>query len=217
VDSFILHKLKARNLEPSETASARILIRRLTFDLTGLPPTPNEIKTFEKEYASDPEHAYEELVDRLLASPRYGERFARHWLDVAKYADTCGYDKDKLRPNAWPYRDYVIRSFNSDKPYDQFIKEQIAGDILYPDTEDGILALGFLAAGPWDFIGHVEVPESKMDGKVARNLDRDDMVSNVFNSFCATTIQCARCHEHKGDPIGQDHYYSLQSIFAAGR
>ena len=109
----------------------------------------------------------------------------------------------------------MIRSFNNDKPYDQFIKEQIAGDILYPDTEDGILALGFLAAGPWDFIGHVEVSESKMDGKVARNLDRDDMVSNVFNSFCATTIQCARCHEHKGDPIGQDHYYSLQSVFAA--
>ena len=215
VDSFIFHKLKAKNLEASETASPRVLIRRLTFDLTGLPPSPNEIKIFQKGYASDPEHAYEELVDRLLASPRYGERFGRHWLDVAKYADTCGYDKDKLRPNAWPYRDYVIRSFNSDKPYDQFIKEQIAGDILYPDTEDGIVALGFLAAGPWDFIGHVEVSESKMDGKVARNLDRDDMVSNVFNSFCATTIQCARCHEHKGDPIGQDHYYSLQSVFAA--
>ena len=215
MDAFILHKLRAKNLEPSETASPRVLIRRLTFDLTGLPPSPSEIKIFEKECRSDPDHAYEELVDRLLASPRYGERFARHWLDVAKYADTCGYDKDKLRPNAWPYRDYVIRSFNDDKPYDQFVKEQIAGDILYPDTADGILALGFLAAGPWDFIGHVEVPESKMDGKVARNLDRDDMVSNVFNSFCATTIQCARCHEHKGDPIGQDHYYSLQSIFAA--
>ena len=215
VDSFILHKLKVKKLEASETASPRVLIRRLTFDLTGLPPSPNEIKKFEEEYSSDPDHAYEELVERLLSSPRYGERFARHWLDVAKYADTCGYDKDKLRPNAWPYRDYVIRSFNNDKPYDQFIKEQIAGDILYPDTEDGILALGFLAAGPWDFIGHVEVSESKTDGKVARNLDRDDMVSNVFNSFCATTIQCARCHEHKGDPIGQDHYYSLQSIFAA--
>jgi hypothetical protein len=215
VDSFILHKLRAKNLEPSETASPRILIRRLTFDLTGLPPTPKEVKAFEKEYVSDPEGAYEELVDRLLDSPRYGERFARHWLDVAKYADTCGYDKDKLRPNAWPYRDYVIRSFNADKPYAQFVKEQIAGDFIYPDSEDGILGLGFLAAGPWDFIGHVEVPESKTDGKVARNLDRDDMVSNVFNSFCATTIQCARCHEHKGDPIGQDHYYSLQSVFAA--
>ncbi len=215
VDSFILHKLKANHLQPSEPAPPRVLIRRLTFDLTGLPPAPKDIRAFQRNYASNPDKAYEELVDRLLASPRYGERFARHWLDVAKYADTCGYDKDKLRPHAWPYRDYVIRSFNEDKPYAQFVKEQIAGDILYPDSEDGILALGFLAAGPWDFIGHVEVPESKLDGKVARNLDQDDMVSNVFNSFCATTIQCARCHEHKGDPIGQDHYYSLQSVFAA--
>ena len=215
VDRFILKKLRAHDLSPGSVASPSVLIRRLTYDLTGLPPSPEEIQGFEKDYSYDPGHAYEELVDRLLSSPRYGERFARHWLDVAKYADTCGYDKDKLRPNAWPYRDYVIRSFNSDKPYNQFIKEQIAGDILYPNTEDGILALGFLAAGPWDFIGHVEVSESKTDGKVARNLDRDDMVSNVFNSFCATTIQCARCHEHKGDPIGQDHYYSLQSVFAA--
>ena len=215
VDRFILRKLRAHELSPGSVASPSVLIRRLTYDLTGLPPNPSEISAFKKEYASDPDHAYEELVDRLLSSPRYGERFARHWLDVAKYADTCGYDKDKLRPHAWPYRDYVIRSFNQDKPYAQFVKEQIAGDFIYSDTEDGSLGLGFLAAGPWDFIGHVEVPESKTDGKVARNLDRDDMVSNVFNSFCATTIQCARCHEHKGDPIGQDHYYSLQSVFAA--
>ena len=215
IDRFVLKELSQRSLDPSREASPLALIRRLTYDLTGLPPNPDEIDAFLFHYAKDGDRAYEQLVDRLLASPRYGERFARHWLDVAKYADTCGYDKDKLRPNAWPYRDYVIRSFNNDKPYDQFIKEQVAGDILYPNTEDGILALGFLAAGPWDFIGHVEVPESKMDGKVARNLDRDDMVSNVLNSFCATTIQCARCHEHKGDPIGQDHYYSLQSIFAA--
>ena len=215
VDRFILKKLRAHDLSPGSVASPSVLIRRLTYDLTGLPPSPQEIQGFEKEYASDPDHAYEELVDRLLSSPRYGERFARHWLDVAKYADTCGYDKDKLRPHAWPYRDYVIRSFNQDKPYAQFVKEQIAGDFIYPHSEDGVLGLGFLAAGPWDFIGHVEVPESKTDGKVARNLDRDDMVSNVFNSFCATTIQCARCHEHKGDPIGQDHYYSLQSVFAA--
>jgi hypothetical protein len=215
VDSFILKALEANHLQPSEPAPPRVLIRRLTFDLTGLPPTPQDIRVFQRNYTSNPDKAYEELVDRLLASSRYGERFARHWLDVAKYADTCGYDKDKLRPNAWPYRDYVIRSFNQDKPYAQFVKEQIAGDFIYPDSEDGILGLGFLAAGPWDFIGHVEVPESKTDGKVARNLDRDDMVSNVLNSFCATTIQCARCHEHKGDPIGQDHYYSLQSVFAA--
>jgi hypothetical protein len=215
IDRFVLKELAQRKLEPSEPASPLALVRRLTYDLTGLPPTPDEISDFETAYAKNADQAYEQLVDRLLASPRYGERFARHWLDVAKYADTCGYDKDKLRPNAWPYRDYVIRSFNEDKPYGQFVKEQVAGDALFPDQPDGILGLGFLAAGPWDHIGHSEVPESKIDGKVARNLDRDDMISNVFNTFCAVTIQCARCHEHKGDPIGQEHYYSLQSIFAA--
>ena len=215
VDRFILAKLKANDLRPSQEASPLALVRRATHDLTGLPPTPQETEEFLEAYGKDSEKAYEALVDRLLASPRYGERFARHWLDVAKYADTCGYDKDKLRPNAWPYRDYVIRSFNEDKPYARFIQEQVAGDALFPDEPDGVLGLGFLAAGPWDFIGHAEVSESKIDGMVARNLDRDDMVSNVFNTFCAVTIQCARCHEHKGDPITQDHYYSLQSVFAA--
>ena len=215
VDRFILAKLKANDLRPSQKASPLALVRRVTHDLTGLPPTPKETEEFLEAYKKNPDKAYEALVDRLLASPRYGERFARHWLDVAKYADTCGYDKDKLRPNAWPYRDYVISSFNEDKPYARFVQEQVAGDALFPNDSDGILGLGFLAAGPWDFIGHAEVPESKIDGKVARNLDRDDMVSNVFNTFCAVTIQCARCHEHKGDPITQDHYYSLQSVFAA--
>jgi hypothetical protein len=215
VDRFILAKLRANGMQPSQEASSLALIRRVTHDLTGLPPTPKETEEFLEACENGQDKAYEALVDRLLASPRYGERFARHWLDVAKYADTCGYDKDKLRPNAWPYRDYVIRSFNEDKPYARFVQEQVAGDALFPDEPDGILGLGFLAAGPWDFIGHVEVPESKIDGKVARNLDRDDMVSNVFNTFCAVTIQCARCHEHKGDPITQEHYYSLQSVFAA--
>ena len=215
IDSFILTKLVENGLKPALQADPIVLIRRLTHDLTGLPPEPEEIRNFLADYRKKPDKAYEALVDRLLASPRYGERFARHWLDVAKYADTCGYDKDKLRPNAWPYRDYVIRSFNEDKPYTRFIKEQVAGDVLYPDTPDGIIGLGFLAAGPWDFIGHVEVPESKIDGKVARNLDRDDMVTNVFNTFCAVTIQCARCHAHKGDPFTQENYYSLQSVFAA--
>ncbi len=215
VDRFILAGLRANDLSPSPKATPLVLIRRLTHDLTGLPPTPRETEEFLEAYEKDPDKSYEALVDRLLASPRYGERFARHWLDVAKYADTCGYDKDKLRPNAWPYRDYVIRSFNEDKPYARFIQEQVAGDSLYPDTPDGILGLGFLAAGPWDFIGHAEVPESKIDGKVARNLDRDDMVTNVFNTFCAVTIQCARCHAHKGDPYTQEHYYSLQAVFAA--
>ncbi|MFN9717867.1 MAG: PSD1 and planctomycete cytochrome C domain-containing protein [Planctomycetota bacterium] len=212
IDGFILKTLKDHGLKPSMEADRRTLIRRLTFDLVGLPPTPEEVDAF----LHDPDPlAYEKLVDRLLASPHYGERWARHWLDVVRYADTCGYDKDKLRPNAWPYRDYVIRSFNDDKPYARFVQEQVAGDVLFPGDPDGILGLGFIAAGPWDFIGHVEVPETKIDGKVARNLDRDDMVTGTLNTFCSVTIQCARCHHHKFDPFTQEHYYSLQSVFAA--
>ena len=212
IDAFILRRLKRQKLSYSKPTDRRTLIRRVTYDLTGLPPTPNEVSQFLKDDSAD---AYEKLVDRLLGSPRYGEHWARHWLDVVKYADTCGYDKDKLRPNAWPYRDYVIRSLNEDKPYSRFVQEQIAGDVLFPGEPDGVLGLGFIAAGPWDFIGHVEVPESKADGKVARNLDRDDMVSNTINTFCSMTIQCARCHDHKFDPFTQRHYYSLQSVFAA--
>ena len=212
VDAFILDQLRRHGLSPNRAAGRAALIRRLSYDLTGLPPAPDEIESFLND--SSPA-AYEKLVERYLASPRYGEHWARHWLDIVKYADTCGYDKDKLRQNAWPYRDYVIRSFNSDKPYRQFVEEQIAGDELYPDSPDGILGLGFIAAGPWDFIGHVEVPESKIDGQVARNLDRDDMVSNTLNTFCSVTIQCARCHDHKFDPFSQEHYYGLQAVFAA--
>jgi hypothetical protein len=212
IDAFVLAKLKEKSLHPSPEADRRTLIRRLTYDLIGLPPTPEEIHAFVSDVS---DNAYEALVERLLASPQSGERWARHWLDVVRYADTCGYDKDKLRPNAWPYRDYVIRSFNDDKPYGRFVEEQVAGDVLYPGNPDGILGLGFIAAGPWDFIGHVEVPESKIDGKVARNLDRDDMVTGTLNAFCSVTIQCARCHNHKFDPFTQEHYYSLQSVFAA--
>jgi Protein of unknown function (DUF1553)/Protein of unknown function (DUF1549)/Planctomycete cytochrome C len=212
IDQFVLAKLDEKRLSHAPPADRRTLIRRLSYDLIGLPPTPEEVAEFVAD--TDP-LAYEKAVDRLLASPRYGERWARHWLDVAKYADSCGYDKDKLRPSAWHYRDYVIRSLNDDKPYARFVQEQIAGDVLFPDDSDGIVALGFIAAGPWDFIGHAEVSESKLDGKVARNLDRDDMVSGVMNTFCSLTVQCARCHNHKFDPITQDHYYGLQAVFAA--
>ncbi|TWU03524.1 Planctomycete cytochrome C [Neorhodopirellula pilleata] len=212
IDKFILDKLNQKELTPSEPADRRTLIRRVTYDLIGLPPTQEQVDQFVND--TDPQ-AYVKLVDRLLGSKHYGERWARHWLDVVKYADTHGYDKDKLRDNAWPYRDYVIRSFNEDKPYSRFVQEQVAGDVLFPGQPDGILGLGFIAAGPWDHIGHVEVPETKIDGKVARNLDRDDMVSNTLNTFCSVTVQCARCHNHKFDPITQDHYYGLQSLFAA--
>ena len=212
IDSFIYENHAKLGLVPTPEASRRTLIRRLYFDLIGLPPTPEQVQAFVK---NDDPNSYEQLVDQLLASKHYGERWARHWLDVAHYADTHGYDKDKPRPNAWPYRDYVIRAFNTDRPYARFVSEQIAGDVLWPNSRNGIVATGFLAAGPWDFIGHAEVPETKIDGRVARNMDRDDMVTSTMNSFCSATVQCARCHHHKFDPIKQEHYYSLQAVFAA--
>src|SRR4051812_5353921 len=212
IDAFVLAKLKEKGLHQSAEADRRTLIRRLYFDLIGLPPTPEEIDAFIGD--KNPK-AYEKLVDRLLASPRYGERWARHWLDVVHYGETHGYDKDQPRPNAWPYRDYVIRSFNGDKAYTRFVQEQIAGDVLFPDTRDGFEALGFISAGPWDLIGHAEVPETKIDGKVARHLDRDDMVATTIQTFNSLTVQCAQCHNHKFDPISQEDYYSLQAVFAA--
>ncbi|OYW13689.1 MAG: hypothetical protein B7Z55_16425, partial [Planctomycetales bacterium 12-60-4] len=212
VDRFVLAMLRDKGLAPSREASRRVLIRRLYFDLIGLPPRPGEIEAFESDQSPD---AYEQLVDRLLNSPQYGERWARHWLDVVHYGETHGYDKDQPRPHAWPYRDYVIRSLNADKPYSQFVREQLAGDVFAPETVDGITALGFIAAGPWDLIGHAEVPETKIDGQIARNLDRDDMVVNTLNTFCSATVQCARCHAHKFDPVSQLDYYRLQAVFAA--
>lgn len=212
IDAFILQKLMQKGLKPSGEADRRTLIRRLMFDLLGLPPTPEEVERF----VNDPDpQAYEKLVDACLSSPRYGERWARHWLDVVHYGETHGYDKDQPRPHAWPYRDYVIRAFNEDKPYGRFIEEQLAGDVLYPDTRDGIEALGFIAAGPWDFIGHAELPETKIDGKIARHLDRDDMVANTINTFQSMTVHCAQCHNHKFDPIPSEDYYRLQAVFAA--
>lgn len=208
IDDFIRAKLTEHGLKPAPASEPRTLIRRLYFDLTGLPPSPVDVE----RYATLP---YEKLVDDLLASPRYGERWARHWLDLVHYGETHGYDKDKPRMNAWPYRDYVIRALNTDKPYARFIEEQIAGDVLYPGTTDGITALGFIAAGPWDLIGHMEVPETKLDGKIARHLDRDDMVQNTMGAFCSLTVGCAQCHYHKFDPISQEDYYSLQAVFAA--
>ncbi len=211
IDLFILEKLAAEKLGPSPEADQRTLIRRLNFDLTGLPPTPDEVERFVRDKSAN---AYEKLVERLLASPRYGERWARHWLDTVHYADTHGYDKDKPRLNAWPYRDYVIRSFNADKNYSRFVQEQLAGDNLFPDEPDGIAALGFIAAGPWDFVGHVELPIEKTDGLIARYNDRDDMVMTTISTFQSLTVHCARCHNHKFDPISQKDYYSLQAVFA---
>jgi hypothetical protein len=211
VDRFILDRLHKEGLAPSPEADRLTLIRRLTYDLTGLPPSQAEVDAF----LSDPsDNAYERLVDRLLGSPRYGERWARYWLDTVHYGETHGYDKDKPRPHAWPYRDYVIRSLNQDKPYSRFVEEQLAGDVLYPDDPDGVVALGFIAAGPWDFVGHVELPETKTDGLIARYNDRDDMVMTTMSTFQSMTVHCARCHDHKFDPITQEDYYGLQAVFA---
>ena len=212
IDAFVRATLAAEAMRPTAAADRRTLIRRLSFDLLGLPPTPEEIDGFVAD--TDPA-AYENLVERMLASPRYGERWARHWLDVVHYGDTHGYDKDKQRPNAWPYRDWVIGAFNADLPWSRFVADQIAGDVLRPDDSGALEATGMLAAGPWDFIGHVEVPETKTDGKIARHLDRDDMVANTIGTFASVTIQCAQCHAHKFDPVSQEDYYSLQAVFAA--
>ncbi|GAB4155740.1 MAG: DUF1553 domain-containing protein [Planctomycetaceae bacterium] len=211
IDAFILQKLRRNRLHPSPQADRRTLIRRLSFDLHGLPPTPQDIQAFLSDRSPN---AYERLVDRLLASPRYGERWGRHWLDVVHYGDTHGFDKDKRRPHAWPYRDYVIRAFNEDKPYGQFIREQLAGDMLPNAGPQGIVATGFIVAGPWDFVGHVELREGTLDKKITRNLDRDDMVMNTMSTFNSLTVHCARCHDHKFDPISQREYYRLQAVFA---
>ncbi len=211
VDAFILAKLHTEGMTPSREADRRTLIRRLTYDLHGLPPTPEEVDAF----VNDPKDgAYERLVDRLLASPRYGERWGRHWLDVVHYGESHGYDKDKPRPNAWPYRDYVIHSLNADKPYDRFVAEQIAGDVLYPDDPQALVATGFIAAGPWDFVGHAELREGTVDKDIARSNDRDDMVASAMSTFVSLTVHCARCHDHKFDPIRQQDYYALQAVFA---
>ncbi|MGE3818365.1 MAG: PSD1 and planctomycete cytochrome C domain-containing protein [Isosphaeraceae bacterium] len=211
VDAFVLAKLEAEGLTPNPEADRRTLIRRLTFDLIGLPPSPGEVAAF---LADDRPDAYERLVDRLLASPHHGERWGRHWLDVVHYGDTHGYDKDKRRDHAWPYRDYVIASLNSDKPYTRFLREQIAGDAREPGDPEGLIATGFIAAGPWDFVGHVELREGTVDKAKTRLLDRDDMVANVMSTFQSLTVHCARCHDHKFDPIPQSDYYRLQAVFA---
>jgi hypothetical protein len=211
VDAFILTKLEAKGMVPSAEADRRTLIRRVYFDLIGLPPTPEDVKGFAEDTAPD---AYEKLVGRLLASPRYGERWARHWIDVVHFAETHGNDQDRVRPNAWPYRDYLIKSFNDDKPYARFVEEQLAGDALYPDDPQATVALGFLGAGPWDESSQMSIQDGTVDKLIARNLDRDDMLTTTMSTFSSSTVHCARCHDHKFDPISQAEYYNLQSAFA---
>jgi len=210
IDRFVQAKLSAHALAPAPEADRRTLIRRLSFDLLGLPPTPEAVAEYIADTAPD---AYEKLIDRLLSSPQYGERWARHWLDIAHYADTHGFERDQLRPNAWRYRDWVIRSLNADLPYDEFLRRQIAGDVLAPDDPESVTAAGFVVAGPWDFVGQVET-RSDVLRRQARADDLDDMVTQVMTAACGVTINCARCHDHKLDPVSQQDYYALVAVFA---
>jgi len=198
-------------LSVAPAAKADILIRRATFDLTGLPPTPEEIQTFVNASAqdadADADAAFAALIDRLLASPHYGERMAQHWLDVVRYADSSGFANDYERGNAWRYRDYVVRAFNEDKPYADFTREQIAGDEIDPEDPEMLIAAGFLRMGPWELTG-MEV------AKVARQRFLDDVTNSVGETFMAHSLQCARCHDHKFDPVPTSDYYSIQAVFA---
>ncbi|HKB39303.1 MAG TPA: DUF1549 domain-containing protein, partial [Gemmataceae bacterium] len=212
IDLFILEKLAARKLAPATEADRRTLLRRVTYDLTGLPPTPEDIDAFLADTRSD---AYERVVDRLLTSPAYGERWARHWMDIVHFAETHGHDQDRPRENAWPYRDYLIRAFNEDRPYPRFVREQVAGDVLFPGNAWATVATGFLATGPWDESSLRDIREDSIDREIGRYLDRDDIVTTVMSTFASTTVHCARCHDHKFDPITQDEYYALQAVFAA--
>jgi hypothetical protein len=203
IDAFVLSELERKDLKPSPPADKITLLRRATFDLTGLPPTPEEVDAF---LADKSPKAFDKVVDRLLASPRYGERWARHWLDLARYAESEGFKADETRPNAWRYRDYVIKAFNTDKSYDRFIKEQIAGDELWPQDPDALVATGFNRHYP--------------DESNARNLMQrrqeilNDITDTATSVFMGLTVACARCHDHKFDPIRQSDYYRLQAFFA---
>ena len=210
IDAFVASRLTESGLAPAPEADRRALLRRASFDLVGLPPTPEEVAAFEADPAPD---AFERLVDRLLASPAHGERWARHWLDVAHYADSHGYERDQLRPHAWRYRDWVIDAINADKPYDAFLREQVAGDVIAPDDPAAVVASAFLVAGPWDFVGQVETQSAALR-RQARADDLDDMLTQVMAAACGVTINCARCHDHKLDPIPQRDYTALAALLS---
>jgi uncharacterized protein DUF1553/uncharacterized protein DUF1549/cytochrome c len=206
IDAFILVRLGAAGFSPAPPADRLTLIRRATFDLLGLPPTPAEIDAF---LADSSPAAYESLLDRLLASPHYGERWGRHWLDVARFSESNGFEHDRIRDNAWHYRDYVIRSLNADRPYNQFVREQIAGDVLEPVTRDGIVATGFLVAGTWDEANQIQ--KSATMRQRVREEELEDMVAAVGQVFLGLTVNCARCHDHKFDPVPQRDYYRIKA------
>ena len=200
VDAFLREALRAKGLKPSPPADRRTLIRRAYLDMTGLPPTPEQVTAFLNDKSPT---AFSKVVDDLLASPHYGERWGRHWLDLVRYADSGGFEFDRDRPNAWRYRDYVIRAFNENKPYDRFLREQIAGDEIWPDSKEAWIATGYLRLGA----------ENNLKNEQTRMDELDDIVSTTSNALLGLTVGCARCHNHKFDAIPQKDYYRIQSIF----
>ncbi|MCA9269159.1 MAG: DUF1549 domain-containing protein, partial [Planctomycetales bacterium] len=204
IDAFLAAKLKQENLSPAPPADKDVWLRRATFDLTGLPPTPQQLDAFAAD--NSPE-AFDRAIDRLLASQHYGERMAQHWLDVVRYADTGGFANDWERPHAWRYRDYVIRSFNADKPFDQFTTEQIAGDELNGAGGEGQVAVGFLRMGPWE---HTAMSVAA----ITRQQYLDDVTNAVGLTFLGQGMSCCQCHDHKFDPLPTRDYYRLQAVFA---
>lgn len=205
VDSFIIAKLTDSGLSPAKPAVPSKLIRRLSFDLTGLPPSAEDIKFLSE---SDSEEGYELLVDKLLKSPRFGERWARHWLDLIRFAETCGYERDQLKPNIWKYRDWVVNAFNANMPYDKFITDQLAGDEVSYRDEQSIVATGMIRAGTWN-----DEPNDPADYQYTR---LEDMVHTTSSAFIGLTVKCARCHDHKFDPIRQSDYYRFANAFWSG-
>jgi hypothetical protein len=200
IDAFVLAKLQSRGWKPAPPAQPRALMRRVYFDLTGLPPTLEQQERFLKN-----PQAVSALADELLAQPSYGERWARHWLDLVRFAESNGYERDAAKPNAWRYRDYVIDAFNNDKPFDRFVLEQLAGDELPGANAETFTALGYYRLGPWD--------DEPADPKTDRFDQLDDIVTTTSQVFLGLTLGCARCHNHKFEPLSARDYYSMVSIF----
>ena len=204
IDRFVLARLDANRLRPSPVADRRTLLRRVTYDLIGLPPSPEELQDFLSDSSAT---AYEKVVDRLLDSPHFGERWARHWLDVVRFAESHGFERNTFRPHAWRYRDWVIQAFNEDLPYDEFVRLQLAGDTLKPDDPAAIIATAYLAGGPHDILGSDSGTEAMK--AATREDELEDIVGNLGQTFLGLTIQCARCHAHKFDPVLQKEYYQI--------
>ncbi len=206
IDGFIIAELAENGLRPNPPADRRQLIRRVTYDLTGLPPSAAEVQSFVDDRASD---AYEKLVDRLLASPQYGEQWGRHWLDVIRFGESNGYERNVLINNAWPFRDYIIRSFNDDKPFDRLVLEHLAGDAIAPEDPDVAIGTAFLVCGPYDNVGN----QDSVQAAIIQANHTDEIIRATSEAFLGLTIGCARCHDHKFDPLLQRDYYSLYATF----